>query len=224
MKTEERKFKDLKYLMIYPDGYVEGEKYPVVFYFHGAGSRGDTFDVLKENPYFSYAYSFDEFSFITVAPLCSKNTWFDHFETLTELIKETASSEIADPERIYITGLSMGGYACWQLAMSLPEIFAAAIPICGGGMYWNAARLKNMPIWAFHGALDKTVLPEESVKMVNAVNSAGGNSKLTVFEDVMHKSWIPAYSNVETFRWLFSHKKSHGELDKDKYTDSKIYG
>lgn len=224
MSFEARDFKDLQYLIRYPDDYVEGEKYPVLFYFHGSGTRGNEIEKIKNNPFFGYAYAHKEFSFITIAPQCNKNTWFDHFETAKELIGEITKESFADLNRIYITGLSMGGYACWQLAMSLPEVFAAAIPVCGGGMYWNASRLKNMPIWAFHGALDTTVFPEESRKMVNAVNAKGGNARLTIFDDVAHASWTPAYTNPETFRWLFSHVKNDGKLDRDEFTDSKIYG
>ena len=118
----------------------------------------------------------------------------------------------------------MGGYACWQMSTSMPEMFAAAIPICGGGIYAFASRMKNLPIWAFHGALDTTVFPEESIKMVNAINAKGGNATLTIYDDVQHASWIPAYNDPETFRWLFSHKKNDGALDKDQYTNSEIYG
>ena len=90
-------------------------------------------------------------------------------------------------------------------------------------MVWHAGVL-DMPIWAFHGALDKTVLPEETIKMVNAVNEKGGNAKLTIYDDVMHASWVPAYSDPETFRWLLSQRKSNGELGKELYTNSEIYG
>jgi predicted peptidase len=224
MSFEAKEFKDIKYYIRYPDDYKSGEKYPVIFLFHGAGSRGDKLEGLENNPYFKLAYSHKEFSFVTVAPKCNKNTWFDHFETVKELIKETLNADFADADRIYAVGPSMGGYMTWQIAMSMPEVFAAAIPICGGGMYWNTSRLKNMPIWAFHGALDTTVLPEETIKMVNAINARGENAKLTIYDDVQHASWVPAYSDPETFRWLFSHKKSDGTLDKDQYTDSKIYG
>ena len=101
----------------------------------------------------------------------------------------------------------MGGYAVWQLAMSMPAYFAAIVPICGGGMYWNAARLKNVPIWAFHGALDNVVHPRESINMVEAVNACGGNAKLTIVEDVAHMVWCDVYENREVFNWLLGHRK-----------------
>lgn len=93
-----------------------------------------------------------------------------------------------DQSRVYIIGVSMGAYATWQMCMSHPDWFSAAVPICGGGMYWDAQRLRNLPVWAFHGALDTVVLPSESKKMVDAVNQKGGNAKLTIFEKDGHNS------------------------------------
>ena len=100
--------------------------------------------------------------FVIIAPLCSENTWFDVFERLQLLVEEIDALPFADCNRICIMGASMGGYATWQLAMSMPERFAAIVPICGGGMYWNAGRLADIPVWAFHGAKDSTVYLEES--------------------------------------------------------------
>ena len=102
----------------------------------------------------------------------------------------------------------MGGYTAWQLAMTMPECFAALVPICGGGMYWNAGRLKNVPVWAFHGIEDTTVLPEESIKMVNAVNKRGGSARLTLLCGVAHNSWLNAYGSREVFDWMLSQKRS----------------
>jgi predicted peptidase len=101
----------------------------------------------------------------------------------------------------------MGSYAAWQLGMSLPHVFAAMVPICGGGMYWNAERLKNVPVWAFHGADDTLVYPEESAKMVEAVNACGGNAVLTVYEGIGHTVWLDVYSDAAVFEWLLSHEK-----------------
>lgn len=101
----------------------------------------------------------------------------------------------------------MGAYAAWQVAMSKPNWFAALVPVSGGGMYWNAARLKDLPVWAFHGALDTTVLPEESIHMVKAINNFGGNAKITIFPKDSHDSWTSAYSNDEMWQWLFKQKR-----------------
>lgn len=101
----------------------------------------------------------------------------------------------------------MGAYATWQMCISHPDWFAAAVPVCGGGMYWNAARFKDLPIWAFHGALDDVVFPEESIKMVSAINNSGGNAKLTIFPLDDHNSWDNAFSNDELWQWLFEQKR-----------------
>ena len=121
-------------------------------------------------------------------------------------------------------GASMGGYATWQLAMSMPERFAAIVPICGGGMYGNAARLVNVPVWAFHGAKDTTVLLEESVKMVDAVNHSKGRAKLTVYPENSHDAWSDTYANYEVFRWLLDQRRKDIKEYTDGYNGSKQYG
>ena len=202
-----RSYNGLQYLISYPENYTAGKKYPVIIMLHGAGSRGTNFYTLRGNDYFAVTEQFENFPFVTVAPQCHENTWFDLFETLKGFVEEISNAEFCDESRIYATGQSMGGYALWQLAMSMPEYFAAIAPICGGGMYWNAQRLKNVPVWAFHGELDEVVFVEESIKMVDAVNKAGGNARLTIFHDCRHESWIPAYSDYSLFEWLLSHTK-----------------
>ena len=114
---------------------------------------------------------------------------------------------LADRGRIYLMGSSMGGYGAWQLGMSLPEVFAAIVPICGGGMHWNVWRLKNVPVWAFHGGKDTVVLPEESELLVNTLNRRGGNARLTVYPESEHDSWSETYRNKEVFKWLLSHER-----------------
>ena len=102
----------------------------------------------------------------------------------------------------------MGGYATWQMAMSYPELFAAIIPICGGGMYWNAERLVNMGVWAFHGEKDQVVFKEESEKMVEAIKGSGGNAKLTVYPECLHDAWTKTFQNDGVWKWLLSNNRS----------------
>ena len=118
----------------------------------------------------------------------------------------------------------MGGYATWQLAMSVPELFAAIVPICGGGMYWNAGRLANVPVWAFHGARDKSVFMEESVKMVNAVNKRGGNARLTIYPENGHNCWTDTYGNPALYEWFLTHTNSNAQALIDEYNNSKDFG
>jgi predicted peptidase len=118
----------------------------------------------------------------------------------------------------------MGGYGIWQLAMSMPKFFAAIVPICGGGMYWNAARLVNVPVWAHHGEIDHVVKVEESVKMVEAVNKQGGNAKLTIYPDTDHNSWTPTFSNPEVFDWLLSKTNTNSKELKEAYVGQELFG
>ena len=196
----------VRYIIDHPQDFKQGEKYPLLILLHGAGGRGDDIEVLKNNPFYRFA-RLRELPFVTVAPLCEENTWFDMWERLTAFIKQMAGSEFIDKTRVYLMGASMGGYATWQIGMSLPWLFAAIVPICGGGMYWNAARLKNVPVWAFHGERDKLVLPEESEKMVAAVNAAGGCARLSLYPEVCHEVWLDVYSDAEVFAWLLSNAK-----------------
>ena len=204
-------FKNLQYIVKYPKNYDEKKKYPTIFFLHGSGSRGTDPFAMKKNDFFTVTEYFDEFDFVTVAPMCHEDTWFDVWETLRELALALPDMPFCDERRIYCIGVSMGGYAAWQMGMSLPHIFAAMVPICGGGMYWNASRLKNVPIWAFHGADDTIVYPEESAKMVEAVNSCGGNAMLTLYEGVAHPVWLDVYSNPEVYEWLLAQKKGNSK-------------
>ena len=226
MKIEISKYKNIKYAVSYPDGYTSEKKYPVIIFLHGAGTRGDDISVLTEdNAFYSAMKKYDSLGFVTVAPLCGTDTWFDIFTDLIEMLEVTAiNAEFTDTERVYCMGASMGGYGTWQLAMSRPEWFAAIVPICGGGMYWNAARLKHIPVWAFHGDIDPTVDVTDSIKMTDAVNHHGGSAKLTVYSECGHDAWTATYNNEGVFKWLLSHTNHSGNSEKTDFSDAKIYG
>ena len=120
--------------------------------------------------------------FIAVAPQCYADSWFDIFEQLHEWIFRIINRPYIDRQRCYLMGASMGGYAVWQEEMSHPELYAAVVPICSGGMYWNAVRLKDIKVRAFHGCDDRVVYPDESKKMVGAAQKYGCDAKLTIYE------------------------------------------
>lgn len=207
MHYETGEFGSLHYLVRYPAGYRDIERHPTILFFHGAGSRGSDLAILRNNPYFQITDEYGDFPFLTFAPQCRENTWFDSFETLIAFAQTIALRPDVDETRLYVMGASMGGYATWQLGMSLPDLFAAMVPICGGGMYWNAGRLKDMPIWAFHGKLDDTVYVEESVKMTDWVRRYGGDPRLTIYPENGHNAWSDTYGNKEVFNWLLQHRK-----------------
>ena len=224
MRKEHYTLDGMRYLVSFPKGFDAARTYPTILFLHGAGTRGTDMSVLEDGAIFHELAKREELPFVVVAPLCSENTWFDLFEHLRQLVKEVAAADFADSSRIYAIGASMGGYATWQLGMSLPDTFAAIVPICGGGMYWNAPRLKNVPVWAFHGEKDNVVLVEESKKMVAALSRAGGNVKMTLYPEAAHDAWSETYQNGEVFRWLLSHQKGGTSNEKDAFSDSKIYG
>ena len=215
---------NVKYIIRFPDGYKNGDRFPVIIFLHGAGSRGNDIHILKNNPYFNIINKHLEFPFITVAPQCSQNTWFDMFEQLKRFVFKIYDENFTDKNKIYLMGASMGGYGTWQLAMSLPELFAAIVPICGGGMYWNASRLVNVPVWAFHGAKDTVVFKEESIKLVDAINKCGGKAKLTIYPENGHDAWSDTYNSQEVFHWLLSNTNKNILQLIDKYNDGDIYG
>lgn len=219
------KHKELDYVFYAPDNFDKTVKYPAVLHLHGAGSRGRDIERLGLNPYYTITKKHEDMGFLTFGPQCYAETWFDIFEQLTEFAEFVRNCEFTDEKRIYLMGASMGGYASWQLAISHPAWFAAALPICGGGMYWDAGRLKNLPVWAFHGEDDSVVLPEESRKMVNAVNAAGGNAKLTVYPGRGHDSWSDTYENREIFEWMLMQQNNNaGAPQSSEFDGAEIFG
>lgn len=224
MNKETFTFQGMQYLVVYPDGYKSTEKYPLLIQLHGAGSRGTDPGVLVKSVFLAGYESQASHPFIVVMPLCHANTWFDLFETLKAFVGMLCQRKDVDVERVYLSGASMGGYAAWQLAMSLPEVFAALVPVCGGGMYWNAARLEKVPVWAFHGGKDNTVLPRESEIMVEKIRLKGGEAKLTVYPENGHNAWTDTYYNPEVYQWLLSHRKQEQGVGADEYTDAVKFG
>lgn len=200
-------FRDLKYVVRLPHDLKEVN--PTIILLHGAGYRSSDLEVLKQYPAFRQGtcISQDSSPFLVFAPQCHANTWFDLFEQLRDFARAVCEDPRVDKEQVYLMGASMGGYGTWQLGMSLPELFAGMIPICGGGMRWNAERLVSIPIWAVHGELDPAVPCDGSIGMVDAVNKAGGNAKLTLLKNVGHNAWDYTYSCQEMFDWLLQQRR-----------------
>jgi predicted peptidase len=207
----------LEYLLHLPASYQPGEskRWPLILFLHGAGERGSNVakvgvhgppKVVKTNP---------EFPFVVVSPQCpAGQIWSD--EALLALLDEITATHKVDEKRIYLTGLSMGGYGSWSLGLRHPKRFAAVAPICGGGdtipvllaNQSNSAALKKLPVWAFHGAKDEVVPLSESERMVAILKRHGNpNVKLTVYPEAGHDSWTETYKNQELYDWLLQHRR-----------------
>lgn len=205
MKISWTSYKKLKYVISYPNNYSADKKYPVIFHTHGAGSRGTDLSSLNVDvPILNNPSAED---FIIVAPQCYTDTWFDIFEQLIDFCEYIYGQSYTDKTRFYSSGISMGGYAAYQLMMSRPKLFSAGLICCGGGMYWNAGRLIDIPLRIFHGAQNTTVLPCESEHMTERINQYGGSAKLTIYPDCTHNCWDKVYTNKENFDWLLSKSK-----------------
>ena len=222
---ERRIYGKLQYVVKIPGKLAENN--PTIIFLHGAGTRGIDIGVLEVNSFFgpnSHINDADS-PFMVFAPLCSRDSWFDVFEQLQEFVKMVAAHPSVDANRLYLVGNSMGGYGTWQLAMTMPEYFAAIVPICGGGMRWNVKRLINVPVWAFHGKDDATVPPIESVFMVGKLQAAGGNARLTLLDNTAHNSWDYAYAQKELFDWMLEQRNANTPAERDaEYADSKQFG
>jgi predicted peptidase len=218
----------IRYLLFVPREYEpDGKKWPLLLFLHGLGECSDReLDRVKIHGPPKIVESQPDFPFIVVSPQLpppagykegAKYTYEELHrlvdgawkpEPLITLVDHVANQLHVDQSRIYVTGLSMGGYGTWRLVAAHHERFAAAVPICGGGEPEKMAKpLARVPIWAFHGAKDTVVLLSESEKIVDAVKRAGGDVKLTVYPDVEHNSWGATYDNPEVLNWLLAHQK-----------------
>ncbi len=213
----------LSYLIQEPICFDTEKQYPAIIFLHGAGTRGTNITQLANNPFFTYAAAYTQ-GCMTVAPQCAADSWFDVFESLLDFCAFVAAHPQVDENRVYLIGASMGGYATWQAAMSRPELFAAIVPICGGGMYWNAPRLQNMPVWAFHGQEDPTVLVRESEILAERINACGGNAKLTVYPNTGHDAWTATYQDKAVFDWLLAQTKGSADATRTALDDMAQYG
>lgn len=213
----------LNYRLMIPKDYsaTGTEKYPLVLFLHGAGERGD--DNGKQLVHGTKEFAKDEnrqkYPCFVIAPQCpngkkwSEVDWSaDSHKQPEESISLKLTREVMayiekefriDTKRLYVTGLSMGGYGTWDMISRTPETFAAAIPICGGGDETQADRLTKLPIWAFHGDKDTAVKPERSRRMIEAIKKAGGEPGYTEYPGVGHDSWSQTYANPEVMAWLF---------------------
>lgn len=202
-----------------------GQKYPLVLFLHGAGERGsdNTAPLMHVVRLFADPANRKKYPCYVLAPQCpSGEKWCNvdwaaprhplparparSMTLVLKLLAELQASSPIDPQRLYVMGLSMGGYGTWDLMSRFPAMFAAAVPICGGGDEQQAPRLAALPVWVFHGAKDSVVEPARSRNMIKALRAAGGQPRYTEFPGVDHNSWDPACAEPDLLPWLFAQR------------------
>jgi predicted peptidase len=216
--------KKMGYLLYLPAEYGKdaGKKWPVMLFLHGSGEAGDGTTLLKNvakhGPPKLVAGKKD-FPFILISPqnpapdkAAGRRGGWDP-KVVKGLLDEVLSSEKqADKDRVYLTGLSMGGFGSWAMAAAYPDTFAAVAPICGGGNPAIAEKIKQLPIWVFHGEKDPTVPIDRSVVMVDALKAAGAKDvQFTRYPEAGHDSWTETYNNPKLYEWFLSHSKGAGK-------------
>jgi predicted peptidase len=203
-----------------PDGYGAdpAKRWPLILFLHGAGERGTNIWKITAHGPPKFAPTATNFPFIVVSPQCPDGKiWSD--DLLLALLDKVESQYPVDTHRVYLTGLSLGGFGTWSLGISHPERFAAIAPISGGGETIlitlardfdreHLAPMRSLGVWAFHGAKDPTVSPDESEHMVNALKKIGCQDvKLTIYPDALHDCWTQTYANPELFTWFLQHSR-----------------
>lgn len=202
------------YLLYLPQGYgLEAErKWPLVLFLHGSEERGDDPEILRREGLPKLLEGWPDFPAVVLSPQCPQGKrWWSRAHIVGAFLDQVQSMYAVDTERIYLTGISMGAYGAWAVALRYPQRFAALVPIAGGAnavgdeVPLNLCDLKELPIWVFHGRLDQNVSYTESVKAVEALQACGGNVRFTLYEDATHReSWERAYRDAELYQWLFA--------------------
>jgi predicted peptidase len=203
------------YWLFLPSQYDEkpDQKWPLLLFLHGAGECGSDLELVKlHGPPKLVTQRPNDFPFVVVSPQApaSDKPYVDRWEAplLAELVDQVAAKFAVDTDRLYVTGLSMGGYGTIRLCANYPGKFAAAVPVCGGG--WNnyASNLVPVPMWFFHGDHDLAVPVEMSTDLVRSIRLKGGQPKLTIYDNVGHDSWTATYNNPEVYTWLLEQRLS----------------
>ncbi len=201
----------LDYLLYVPEEVsTAGTKWPLMLFLHGAGERGDDLERVKRNGPPKLVEEGRDFPFIIASPQCPKDiSWSNPTQViaLNALVDELVATYPIDESRIYLTGLSMGGFGTWTLAATYPQRFAAISPICGGGNRMEARRLAQIPIWVFQGEKDKVVPIGMSQEMVDALKKKGSDVKFTIYPETGHNSWVEAYNNPALYEWFLQHTR-----------------
>ncbi|NNF23001.1 MAG: phospholipase [Saprospiraceae bacterium] len=197
------------YLIYHPEGYdsESQSKYPLLIFLHGSGESGDDLSLVEKHGPPMMIKNGHDFTAIVVSPQKPIDSWWE-VSRLESTLKEILSGNNVDLNRIYLTGLSMGGYGTFAWSIAYPERFAALAPVCGGGDPEKAGAIKDIPTWVFHGAKDNVVPLIRSQEMVDAIKAAGGNPQFTIYPEADHDSWSETYANEAFWTWLFAQEKN----------------
>jgi len=232
-----QKIVSLKYLLYLPKDYndfnieldsenleIEAKKFPLIIFLHGMGERGNDLELVKIHGLPRQISEGQNFDFIVACPQCPDNKFWGEIveDEFINLVKELIEKYNVDTSRIYLTGLSMGGFGTWYYGRRYKSVFAALAPVCGGldikfvdpqlyevyrnHDFYTIDVYKDIPIWNFHGAKDSLVALECSTSIVNALNDINGDIKFTVYPDLDHDSWTPTYQNPALYKWFLSKK------------------
>lgn len=221
----------LKYRILYPNDFSESKQYPVLFFLHGAGERGNENNkqLVHGSALFAAEENLEKFPAIIIFPQCATNDFWSNAKVnrnkkpisldfnyrrkptkamtlVMDLVEETVAKPYVKKDQVYVMGLSMGGMGTFEILHRKPNTFAAAIAICGGGQAKGAKEFFTTPLWVFHGANDDVVHPKLSVEMVSALLKYGGKPKFTLYDKANHNSWDPAFAEPDLLAWLFSNK------------------
>jgi len=199
---------EINYLMFLPKDYVKtGKPSPMIVFLHGSGERGSDLEKVKAWGPPAIVEKNPDFPFIVISPQCPEGQWWNIF-LLKGMIDDVLAKYNVDKSRVYLTGLSMGGFGAWELATTFPDYFAAVAPICGGGNPLLVSKLKNTPVWVFHGKKDTSVPEQQSAIMVDALKKIGADVEYTVLPEGGHSdAWIYAYDKAGLFDWFLKHQK-----------------
>lgn len=187
-------------------------RYPLMIFLHGSGERGANLDQVKAHGPPKVAARDPSFPFLLVSPQLPANQDWD-LDKLRAILAWALKALPADPDRVVLTGLSRGGHATWRWGAAEPARFAAIAPVAGRGVPATACALKAMPTWAFHGDRDDVVTPEGSFAMARAIRACGGQPRLTIYPDLGHNSWDPAYDDPALYLWLLAQRRLSNDKD-----------
>lgn len=195
------------YLLYVPKTYTHDDRdWPLILYLHGAGERGDDPSLIPRFGPLNYVKTHPDFPFIVLAPQCPKDEWWRP-ETVLQVLIEVMDNCRVDKNRIYITGISMGGYGTMEVAGRFPQLFAAVAPVCGGGNGMQARALKGIPVWIFQGAKDTAIPTESAEYLYKKLKDNNADVKLTVYPEAGHVETTQAYDDPALYEWFLAQQR-----------------